>query len=113
MLEPLSNKVAGLPAFLIKNRLRHWCFHVNIAKFLRIPFLVEYLWWLLLDVAKLPKKIWTQLFLLEIFSQNQSKAHSQISETILVTESPLKMTKNAFYFSSKALSVLKIFKFLS
>ena len=28
-------------------------------------------------------------------------------------ESPLKMTKNAFYFMSKALLVLKIFKFLS
>ena len=31
----------------------------------------------------------------------------------LVTESPLKMMKNAFYFTSKALFVLKIFKFLS
>ena len=31
----------------------------------------------------------------------------------LVTESPLKMMENAFYFTSKALFVLKIFKFLS
>ena len=31
----------------------------------------------------------------------------------LTTESPLKMMKSAFYFTSKALSVLKIFKFLS
>ena len=31
----------------------------------------------------------------------------------LVTESPLKMMKNAFYFTSKALFILKIFKFLS
>ena len=31
----------------------------------------------------------------------------------LVTESPLKMMKNAFYFTSRALFVLKIFKFLS
>ena len=29
------------------------------------------------------------------------------------TESPLKMIKNAFYFTSKALFVLKIFKGLS
>ena len=29
----------------------------------------------------------------------------------LATESPLKMMKNAFYFTSKALFVLKIFKF--
>ena len=31
----------------------------------------------------------------------------------LTTENPLKMMKNAFYFTSKALFVLKIFKFLS
>ena len=31
----------------------------------------------------------------------------------LITESPLKMMKNASYFTSKALFVLKIFKFLS
>ena len=31
----------------------------------------------------------------------------------LATESPLKMVKNAFYFTSKALFVLKLFKFLS
>ena len=31
----------------------------------------------------------------------------------LATGSPLKMMKNAFYFTSKALFVFKIFKFLS
>ena len=31
----------------------------------------------------------------------------------LATKSPLKMMKNAFYFTLKALFVLKIFKFLS
>ena len=31
----------------------------------------------------------------------------------LATKSPLKVMKNAFYFKSKALFVLKIFKFLS
>ena len=31
----------------------------------------------------------------------------------LITESPLKMVKNVFYFTLKALFVLKIFKFLS
>ena len=31
----------------------------------------------------------------------------------MAAESPLKMMKNAFYFTSKALFVLKIFKFLS
>ena len=43
------NKVAGLrPATLLKNRLWHWCFPVNFAKFLRTPFLEEHLRWLLL-----------------------------------------------------------------
>ena len=32
---------------------------------------------------------------------------------ILATESPLEMMKNAFYFTSKAHFVLKIFKFMS
>ena len=31
----------------------------------------------------------------------------------LATESPLKIMKNAFYFTSKALFILKIFNFLS
>ena len=31
----------------------------------------------------------------------------------LASKSPLKMMKNAFYFTSKALFVLKLFKFLS
>ena len=31
----------------------------------------------------------------------------------LASESPLKMIKNAFYFTLRALFVLKIFKFLS
>ena len=31
----------------------------------------------------------------------------------LATESPLKMMKNAFFFTSKAFFVLKIFNFLS
>ena len=32
---------------------------------------------------------------------------------VLATESPLKVMKNAFYFTSKALFVLKILKFLA
>ena len=31
----------------------------------------------------------------------------------LATENPLKVMKNVFYFTLKALSILKIFKFLS
>ena len=47
------NKVAGLrPATLLKKRLWHRCFPVNFAKFLRIPFLTEYIWWLLLKIVE-------------------------------------------------------------
>ena len=40
------------------------------------------------------------------------KANSQVCDNFLATETALQM-KNAFYFTSKALFVLKIFKFLS
>ena len=47
---PFFNKVAGLrPATLLKKRLCHRCCPVNFAKFLRTPFLTEYLRWLLLE----------------------------------------------------------------
>ena len=43
------NKVAGLkPATLLKRRLWHRCFPMNAVKFLRTPFHIEHLWWLLL-----------------------------------------------------------------
>ena len=45
------NKVAGLrPAALLKKRLWDRCFPVNFVKFLRTPFYIEHLWWLLLTV---------------------------------------------------------------
>ena len=42
------NKVTGL-------RLWHKCFPVNFVKFLRIPFLIEHLRWLLLEKTKTKK----------------------------------------------------------
>ena len=39
-----------LPATLLKKRLWHRCFPVNFAKFLRTPFLIEHVWWLLLII---------------------------------------------------------------
>ena len=43
------NKAAGLrAATLLKKRLWHSCFPVNFTKFLRTPFIIEHLWWLLL-----------------------------------------------------------------
>ena len=50
---------------------------------------------------------------LELFSQNgfPEVAFSSLRQ-ILPTKSPLKMIKNTFYFTWKALLVLKIFQFL-
>ena len=48
-----------------------------------------------------------------LFVTDKLKAHSQCLKQYLATESPLKMMKNDFYFTSKVLSILKIFKFLS
>ena len=45
------NKVAGLgpkACIFIKKRPWYRYFHVKFEKFLRIPFLIEHLWWLLL-----------------------------------------------------------------
>ena len=47
------NKFAGLrPATLLKKRFWHKCFPVNFANFLRTPFLIERVWWLLLAITK-------------------------------------------------------------
>ena len=50
-----------------------------------------------------------------VFKQKIKELKGALSglRQFLATESPLKMMKNAFYFTSKALFVLKIFKFLS
>ena len=52
------NKVAALsPATSLKKRRWHGCFPVNFAKFLRMSFLTEHIWWLLLKVSKQHKKL--------------------------------------------------------
>ena len=53
------NKVAGLKSVaLLKKRLWDRFFPVNFAKFLRTPFLVEHLWWLLLGPFLLCQWMW-------------------------------------------------------
>ena len=44
MLESLFNK--------IKKILQHWCFPVNVAKFLRTDFFLEHLCWMLLGLQE-------------------------------------------------------------
>ena len=53
-----------------------------------------------------------RLTVLKIVHSLILNAHSGLKQ-FLATESPLKMMKNAFYFTANALSILKIFKFLS
>ena len=61
------NKVAGLrPATLLKKRLWHRSFPVNYAKFLKIPFFIEHLWWLLLKKRKFMYCILAQLVYLVV-----------------------------------------------
>ena len=46
------NKVSGFrPATLLKKRPWHRCFTVNFVEFLRTPFFIERLWWLLLSLS--------------------------------------------------------------
>ena len=45
------------PATLLKKALWHRCFPVSFVKFLRIPFYIEHLWWLLLNIADKFKKL--------------------------------------------------------
>ena len=52
VLESLFNKVAGPEAFnFITKTLHHSCFPVNIAKFLRTPFLKIICEWLHLRIT--------------------------------------------------------------
>ena len=50
---------------------------------------------------------------LESIADRDLKGALEGLRQFLATETPLKMMKNPFYFTSKALFVLKIFKFLS
>ena len=50
---------------------------------------------------------------MSLFTKSMLKGALSGLRQVLATESPLKMIKNTFYFISKALFVLKIFKVLS
>ena len=63
--------------------------------------------------AFLSLKIGSQFVMSYVKSVKVGLSLSKKKCVICFIESPLKMMKNAFYFILKALSVLKIFKFLS
>ena len=45
----IHGKTPVLEFLFNKKKLQHKCLPVNIAKFLRTAFFIEYLWWLLLN----------------------------------------------------------------
>ena len=64
------NEDAGLrPATLFKKRLWHRCFPVDFVKFLRTPFFIEHLWWLLL-IMRFKLKLISHTFL--IFNMDEA-----------------------------------------
>ena len=59
VLESLFNKVAGIQVCnFIKKRLRHRCFPVKLAKFLKKHFFTEHLRWLLLMMLLYNQYYW-------------------------------------------------------
>ena len=50
LLQNSQENTCARASFLIKKRLWYMCFPVNFAKFLRTPFHIEHLWWLLLFI---------------------------------------------------------------
>ena len=56
----------------------------------------------------------TQVQIWKSFSKSETRTtYCQVKSQFLAAKSPFKIMKNAFYFTSKALFVLKIFKFLA
>ena len=68
------DKVANLrPAILLKKKKKIWhrCFPVNFVKFLRTPFFIEHLWWLLLRLLSLVLPSFIYLDKPHIFKQER------------------------------------------
>ena len=76
------NKVAVLrPATLLKNRLWHRCFSVNFVKFLRTPFCIEHLWWLLLACNPFPVYLLSKHVAYFILCENGSNGYQHFFKT--------------------------------
>ena len=77
------NKVAGLRSckFILKETL-HRCFSVSFVKFLRTPFLIKHLWWLLLKH--------------NVTMQTTAEFASNSSANIKVSEYPFKQSRIMF-----------------
>ena len=134
---PFFNKVAGLrPATFLKKRLWHRCFPLNFANFQEHLFyktpLGDGFWTYKNKISLWKLHIFTwfwkyftyvifrgapNIILLNVTLQScvslKSDSHPPKKLCICFNETTLKMMKNTFYFTLKALFVLKIFKVLS
>ena len=91
-----------------------WGFSCKFAAYLQNTFLYKHLWRLLLKhLTHLPKFIQYYHELLFFFSSNLVflKAHCQVWGNFLATEIPLKVMKNAFYFTLKVFSFSRYLNF--
>ena len=68
-------------ATLLKKSLWYSCFPLNFAKFLRIPFFTEHLWWLLLRVdSTLDKTLIYIFYITEVkYINHNAKKHKKCS----------------------------------
>ena len=69
------------PATLLKKKLWHRCFPVNITKFLRTPFLTEHLRWLLLCFVT---GMFSEVTLIRAFSVSYGYGQKQSSRDFLI-----------------------------
>ena len=62
ILQNLQKNTCARVSFLMKKKLWHRCFPVNFVKFLRTPFFIEHLWWLLLQFMYFIYQLFYTLF---------------------------------------------------
>ena len=94
--------------FFMKKRLWHRCFTVNFAKFLRTPFLIEHLWWLLLMITSKKTEFTTSVCHLGNFQNQEYQFTNPKFRTRLVDkrEGGMQMGKRyAFHQNAKDLIV--------
>ena len=70
---PVLESLCWRPTTLFNKRLQHRCFPLNIARFLRTPFFIEHLRWLLLQALLL---ISCKIYMITTFSCKQKSSNT-------------------------------------
>ena len=89
------------------------CFPLNIMQFLSRAFFHRRPLVAISALYQYLSKLLLRRLLVILFTLTRPSQRLKGLRQFLIIESPLKIMKNAFYFTLKALFVLKIFKFLS